>query len=87
MVEINEPCTITFLANLEMKSWASHIACDCLLLGKIVEVKCLTIILWYCCYCPLLGRSITFKQVVLHTAALSLSLLRCLCLKVSQTQH
>ena len=45
MVEINEPCTITFLANLEIESWASHIACDCLLLGKIVEVKYLTTIL------------------------------------------
>ena len=46
MVEINEPCTITFPANLEMEGWASHIACDCLVLGKIVEVKCLTIILY-----------------------------------------
>ena len=46
MVGINEPCTFTFLANPEMESWASHIACDCLLLGKIVEVKCLTIILY-----------------------------------------
>ena len=46
MVEINEPCTITFLAKLEMESWASHIVCDCLLLGRIVEVKCLTTILY-----------------------------------------
>ena len=46
MVEINEPYTITFLANLEMESWASHIACNCLLLGKIVEVKYLSTILY-----------------------------------------